>query len=82
MFFVCGGLNDDDEVPAWVEDKMLHDFELNISQNNFKEIKGVGNITFDKKHDKDWAYIPKDQDINEGDLIKVSQQYYQILGIC
>ena len=78
-FVVCAGLDDDDNVPNWVNDFSAEDLCIFTPPSLFVERKGVGIISLNMK-DNDWTFVPKDQDICESDFLKVRSTYYKVLG--
>ena len=43
---------------------------LKINPHLYSSSKGIAVLDLDKKN-KDWAYIPKDQDSDDGDFIRI-----------
>ena len=81
VFFVCGGLDDNDNIPEWVVDKSVEDLGFQPGPQEFVEKKGIGHISVNKK-DYDWTYVPKDQEIEDNDYLRVRSCYYKVLGHC
>ena len=79
-FFVCGGLDDNDEIPTWASEFKPKDIGIPATPEAYNEVNGVGIISLAKK-DKDWTYIVKSQDIIDGDFLKVRGEFHEILGI-
>ena len=80
VFFVCGGLDDNDLVPDWVVELGPKDLLVPVTPETYQECQGVGQINLDKKN-KDWTSITKDQDISSGDFLRVRSAYYEVWGI-
>lgn len=79
VFFVCGGLDHEDNIPAWVVDKSPGNLLLSTPPSMYHKHEGVGQISVNKK-DHDLADIPGYQDICDGDFIKIRSEIYQVLG--
>ena len=79
LFFVCPGLDENDNIPSWAVDVSLKDIGLNPLPSEFPEEKGDGLVSL-RKSDLDAAFIPFGQEINDGDFIRVRSKYYKILG--
>ena len=80
VFFVCGGLDEDDEVPAWVQEFTPKDLGIPVIPSSYMESKGLSTITLNKKN-RDWSYVVKGQGICDGDFLKIRANYYEVLGI-
>ena len=78
-FVPCGGLNDDDTVPYWAVDWKLDSFGINVPLQTYNDDKGIGLITVDKRN-SDWANVVKYQEISDGDIVKVRNNFYEVLG--
>ena len=81
VFFVCGGLDDEDNIPTWVAEFQPKDMSIPVNPDNYLGNKGTGTISLNKK-DHDWTYIVKDQDVHDGDFLKIRSDYYEVRGIC
>ena len=79
VFFLCSGLTDEDEVPDWVEDFFPMDLKILSHPSVFMTSPGIGTITCNKKN-LDWANIPREQEIEDGSLLKVRSEFYEVLG--
>ena len=64
----CGGLNEDDTVPYCVVDWKLDSFGINVPLQTYNDDKG------------NWANVVKDQEISDGDIVKVRNNFYEVLG--
>ena len=42
VFFVCGGLTDDDKVPEWTAEKLPEDLQLKVTPHLYSAYQGVG----------------------------------------
>lgn len=80
IFFVCGGLDEYDNIPDWVSQYTPEDLQIAVAPETYEETKGHGVISICKQND-DWTYIVKNQNINDGDFIRVRSNYYEVLGI-
>uniref|UniRef100_A0A7M5V0I1 Uncharacterized protein n=1 Tax=Clytia hemisphaerica TaxID=252671 RepID=A0A7M5V0I1_9CNID len=81
LFFVCPGLDGNDNVPCWARDINLEEIGLKLHPSEFPEEKGTGTVTL-KRCDLECAFIPNSEEISDGDFIKVRSNYYQIRGFC
>ena len=79
VFFLCRWLTDEDEVPDWVEDFFPMDLKILSHPSVFMTSPGIGTITCNKKN-LDWANIPREQEIEDGSLLKVRSEFHEVLG--
>ena len=70
---------DNDEVPAWVKDHVPSDFLWPNHPGKFNCERGVDTITC-RKENSGTANVTYAQVINDGDIIKVRNQFYEVLG--
>ena len=81
VFVPCGGLDENDEVPQWASSFcLMSDFGLDLPITHFNFESGVGTITVTKGTRLDIGYISKHQDVNDGDIFKIRNNYYTVLG--
>ena len=81
LFFVCPGLDENDNIPSWAVDVSLKDIGLNPLPSEFPEEKEDGLVSL-RKSDLDAAFIPFGQEINYGDFIRVRSKYYKVFEYC
>ena len=81
LFFVCPGLDEDDNVPHWVRDTALEEIGLAPHPREFNDERGIGKICM-KKADLDSTFLTTELELNDYDFIRVGSHYYQILGFC
>ena len=80
LFFVCSGLDENDEIPEWAVALNRSDLLIPDVLEVYQQVKGIGHINIEKVN-KDWACIIANQDITDADFICVRQTYYEILDI-
>lgn len=81
VFVPCGGLDENDEVPQWASSfSLMSDFGLDLPITHFNFEPGVGTITVEKGTRLDIGYISKHQDVNDGDIFKIRNNFYTVLG--
>ena len=80
VYFVCGGLDEYDNVPDWATELSPKDLSIPTAPGTYHETKGIGIVSLDKKN-RDWTYVVKDQDIQVGDFIRVRSEFHEVLGI-
>lgn len=79
-FVPCCGLDENDQVPDWVDSfSLMENFGLKLPYNILNSEEGIGKISV-KKSLFDFGFIPKEQEINDDDLIKVRNDVYVVRG--
>lgn len=78
-FVPCGGLDEENDLPSWVDTFNIFDFGLDIPYSLLNGEPGLGKITL-KKENVEIGHIVKGQEVKDGDLIKVRGDIYKLLG--
>jgi len=66
VFFVCPGMDENDNIPSWTVDCFPEEIGLKPLPKEYPESKGHGFVTL-RKSDLDATFMPIEQSLADGD---------------